>query len=411
MKNTKSYNLQSLNYLLKNNNLNLNPKYQREGVWSIYQKQLLIDSVLQDIDIPKLYFRDVTDPQKPTFELYEVVDGQQRLRAISDFINNQYPTFQESDKCLDIDVANMKFNELPTSVQQRLFNYQFDIVILINYSEEDVEEMFLRLQNGTPLNAAEKRRALNSNVRELVNDLAKHKLFNNYCAFTNKRFAFEDVSSKILHFHLNQKISEIKPNYIRDTYDFFKGIDISNKHFIESKKSLNFLENSFKQIKDNPKLKKGELLTLSFLVTELLSQYNLGDFKTEFAETFIKLETERQIDSEKDIEKQNPELIGLRDSLRSDSIQNLKYRHDFYKDYFLSKLIKLQQLDENRLFSDDQKSALFRIFNGKCEMCGTDCERNNFHADHKIAYKSGGKTNLENGQLLCVSCNLSKGSN
>src|SRR5207249_5473106 len=56
------------------------PEFQREKrLWSDDKKSLLIDSILKDIDIPKLYINQTTDG------IYEVVDGQQRLWAIWDF--------------------------------------------------------------------------------------------------------------------------------------------------------------------------------------------------------------------------------------------------------------------------------------------------------------------------------------
>ena len=54
------------------------PDYQREPkLWSPKDKELLIDSILEDVDIPSLYFYKI-----PSKEEYEVVDGQQRLWAI-----------------------------------------------------------------------------------------------------------------------------------------------------------------------------------------------------------------------------------------------------------------------------------------------------------------------------------------
>ena len=56
----------------------LNPEYQKESVGTTYQKQILVDSMLHDINMSKLYFRRI---DKDQYE-YEVVDGQQRLRSI-----------------------------------------------------------------------------------------------------------------------------------------------------------------------------------------------------------------------------------------------------------------------------------------------------------------------------------------
>ena len=61
------------------------PDYQRQQkLWSVDKKQLLIDSILRDIDIPKLYFNEVKGNE------LEVVDGQQRLWAIWEFIDDVY---------------------------------------------------------------------------------------------------------------------------------------------------------------------------------------------------------------------------------------------------------------------------------------------------------------------------------
>ncbi len=43
-----------------------------------------------------------------------------------------------------------------------------------------------------------------------------------------------------------------------------------------------------------------------------------------------------------------------------------------------------------------------------CQLCGTTEGR--FHLDHKVPWSKGGKTTVENLQVLCASCNLSKGA-
>ena len=64
--------------------IDVRPDYQRGSVWSNPQKQLLIDSILRDLDVPKIYLREVVDGKYEE----EVVDGQQRLLAIWGFYNN-----------------------------------------------------------------------------------------------------------------------------------------------------------------------------------------------------------------------------------------------------------------------------------------------------------------------------------
>ncbi len=70
--------LELKHYKYKRKKINLQPQYQRTGVWSDKNNQLLIDTILRGYDIPKIY---LTDSKDDNFE-QEVIDGQQRLKAI-----------------------------------------------------------------------------------------------------------------------------------------------------------------------------------------------------------------------------------------------------------------------------------------------------------------------------------------
>lgn len=54
--------------------ININPEYQRKGgVWTRQKKQLLIDSILNDYDIPKLYFHYYNTEQKRKVAAYMIM--------------------------------------------------------------------------------------------------------------------------------------------------------------------------------------------------------------------------------------------------------------------------------------------------------------------------------------------------
>src|SRR5690349_24969741 len=73
--------------------INTNPDFQRPAVWSRSQKQLLVDTILRDYDVPKLYWRKVgTKPDR-----YDVVDGQQRLRAIWEYFDGSFALPKDAD--------------------------------------------------------------------------------------------------------------------------------------------------------------------------------------------------------------------------------------------------------------------------------------------------------------------------
>ena len=138
--------------------INTNPDYQRPPVWSIGQKRLLIDTILRGYDIPKMYWRKVgSNPDK-----YEVVDGQQRLRAIWEFMNGEFDLGKDADSIDNFELKNLKYIDpnpsltITDEMRRELEVYCLDIIILTDTDDEEVREMFLRLQNGTTLKAQEK---------------------------------------------------------------------------------------------------------------------------------------------------------------------------------------------------------------------------------------------------------------
>jgi len=71
----------------------------------------------------------------------------------------------------------MKYQDLPDELRVLLDTYSLDVVVLQNADEEEIREMFLRLQNGTSLKAQEKRNAMPGKMRDFVHQLTKHAFF------------------------------------------------------------------------------------------------------------------------------------------------------------------------------------------------------------------------------------------
>ena len=65
--------------------------------------------------------------------------------------------------------------------------------------------------------------------------------------------------------------------------------------------------------------------------------------------------------------------------------------------------------DLKRSFSNSQRIAIYQFSNGKCQICQQILTNKPWHPDHIIPWHAGGKTDVINGQALCVKCNLKKG--
>ena len=74
--------------------IQLDPEYQRiGGVWTREKRQLLIDSLINGFDVPKLYFHEFIPPQRSY--RYAIIDGKQRLQTIWDFIDGNLPLAED----------------------------------------------------------------------------------------------------------------------------------------------------------------------------------------------------------------------------------------------------------------------------------------------------------------------------
>jgi len=179
------------------NRIDTNPDYQRPPVWTRSQKQLLVDTILRNYDIPKLYWRRTG--KKP--DTYDVIDGQQRLRAIWEFFTGDYGLPRNADPIDEYPVAGIKYDALPDELRIRLDTYPLDIVLVEDADEDEVREMFLRLQNGTSLRAQEKRNAYPGKMRDYVRTLASHSFFRSV-GFANSRFTYDLVAAQLVALRL-----------------------------------------------------------------------------------------------------------------------------------------------------------------------------------------------------------------
>lgn len=399
----KSTNISAL-MLLKNKGELIIPDVQRELVWTKSQNQLLIDSLFKDFDIPKIYFRDIEVDGK---RVYAVIDGQQRLNAIFSFITDGYELPMDADDVEGEKVAGKKWSELSSMLQIQFYNQSIDVVHLIGYTDEEIDETFLRLQNGTPLKAAEKRRAIAGNMRNVVSELAKHDIFKNYCSFANQHFAFEDVTAKVVKQIIDGKASNISAQALKRMYEQNPHITIDDKVAKDTKRAFDFIKKAFKHT-DNPHLKRYAVIDLVAIATSLLKVYDLNNYAEKFGEAFLKFSNERIINAEKPEDEQDLRLIRYGNTTRGDSLEYLEYRQKVLKEFILEEMPYLELKDQNRIFTPDQRAVIYRIGKGKCAMCGIEVSEESFEADHIKPWSKGGRTIIANGQILCSTCNHSK---
>jgi len=129
----------------------LTPKYQRNPIWSIGQKCFLIDSILSGCPLPQIYINIKTSGQggkRQTY--YEIVDGQQRLRAILEFMRDEYSLIRLSSKAYPVSTSyephiGKRYSEISDSLQNYIWNYPIAVQELRDWDEAQIRSLFRRL--------------------------------------------------------------------------------------------------------------------------------------------------------------------------------------------------------------------------------------------------------------------------
>lgn len=203
----------------------LNPEYQRMGgVWTPEKKQLLIDSILNDYDIPKIYLHAFSrDQKKESGFTYAVIDGRQRLEAIWQFIEGKFTLSDDFIYQADesIRLANLGYSDIASGYPKIKIKFDSFVLPVIGVDTDDqdlIEDMFSRLNEAVPLNAAEKRNAIGGELVAAIRDIAAHSFFTNHVAFGNKRYQHREVAARFLLVEENLstlgKVIDTKKEYL-----------------------------------------------------------------------------------------------------------------------------------------------------------------------------------------------------
>ena len=160
--------IQSLYSMYRETKLYVNRRYQRKLVWTLTEKQKLIESILKKYPIPAILIAE-RDSEPGT---YEIIDGLQRLQAILSFIEMSFP---------DLDDRYFNVNNFPTANKNAddglfeknnvgpyltakevntLLDYTLALSVMRNASDAEINDVFDRINTyGHRLSDQERRQA------------------------------------------------------------------------------------------------------------------------------------------------------------------------------------------------------------------------------------------------------------
>jgi len=197
----------------------MNPTYQRHGrLWSVTDKAFLVDSILNEYDIPKIYLADFTFGKIALNKKglpYAIIDGKQRFESLFEFFENKL--LLDSDFIFQINpslkLGGLGYNDLRNNypdIADTFDNYPLSVMRVITDNEDNINELFVRLNRSKPLTGAEIRNAMLGPVPSLIRSLVSHDFFKTCIRFTINRGEDKNAAAKLLLFEFEGRMVETK---------------------------------------------------------------------------------------------------------------------------------------------------------------------------------------------------------
>jgi len=290
------------------NSIDLDPAFQREKVWTEKKQQYFIDTILKGWGVPKLYFA-VEKNNKD----YVCIDGKQRLTSLFMFLSNK---LKLNSKFSGLD-ANKFYKDLTRVKQDAIDDYELSIEEVKNYTEEEISELFKRLQGGSPLNSGENLMAISGDLKGKIKKFTTHPFFKKKVALANKRYAYFTVCAQLVFLELNGianlSMSSLE-KMIKDNKNLSNaGLTIKSK-LIKIKKVFNAMEKMFPD-KCHYLKNRATIVSFYLLVSELMDKIELQGIQKKLQAFFNSFMKELNAEIGKGVKATNAQLINYQSAV------------------------------------------------------------------------------------------------
>lgn len=340
--------------------LDIRPPYQREFIYNEQEQQAVITTVLNGYPLNIMYWvKRNEDAECP----YEVMDGQQRTLSLCEYVAGKFA------------YDYMNFFNLPVDVQKKILNYELTIYVCEGEESEKLEWFKTINIAGKPLNEQEIRNAVYAGP--FVSDAKRYFSKTNCAAYrlgkdlVNGSPIRQDFFKKALEWMADHETRKGKSQSA-------VGYMSVHQHDLNAMPIWTYFQTVLRWAMDTFNMKKFK---------KIMKGLDWACFYDEYHEKALDI---------KAIEIQISELMG------DDEIQ----KPQGIIPYVLTGSERYLDL---RVFSDKIKLAVWEKQNHKCAICGKELDYEFMEGDHIIPWCDGGRTTIENCQMLCRNCNRTKG--
>lgn len=195
------------------------PLQRKSGIWNRQSMSLLIDSAIRLYPIYPALVEETENGK------YAVIDGKQRLTIFASYVNNEFALSKKlSPVVIDgvtYELSGKRYKKLDEAVKERLNVRELQLYIMRNATEEDIREIFARINSSKGLTNTQRRTTIeNEEFRKVVYSLTSHPIFEKVLSPAQRK---KDLDRDIIR----QTLMLISTDKEHD-YTSFKNVDINN---------------------------------------------------------------------------------------------------------------------------------------------------------------------------------------
>lgn len=360
-----------------NGRLDIRPVYQREFVYDDKDIKAVIDSMIRGLPINVMYWVK-TGQNQAGEDMYEVLDGQQRLISICRFVQNKF----------SVDIAGNIYTYNSMTDKNKFLKYDKLIVYICEGTDEEKLEWFERI---------------NKAGKELTKQEMRSAIYFGKGTTKAKRYFVLEENNGTVAYSLDCQSGKPARDYISGKWKTQEIYEKVIMWYINSKKDEGIKDYMMKN--RNNEEAADELFeyfkNVITWVKRLFPTYNKEMSNVEWGFLYNKYHEDTTLSS-KTLE---PRVLAL---MADDEVQKKENIYEYVLSTTNNEDKEARKLLNLRAFRDSEKISAYEKQKHVCPSCMKKWKFKHMAGDHILPWSKGGKTVPDNLQMLCEKCNGDK---